>query len=229
MISALSKEVRYIIDKLVDGYTGWDETVYGNYKETIKNILDFDKSVRYLPKKEYDMFEGDYHCDAAYADDDIEIDCLYFTDTPALTEETASALFGGTITTARHFTTIKLQMTYIGRDRNPREREIFIVSTRYTEYLYNSFKIRELITYIEQLLLSTVLNKMPASTRGLLPNGRSYKSINEYVELCIIYHLWTNYLESPEQCKLLYDKIEPLRLYESYEDFDEQNRKLIIK
>lgn len=233
MFSALSREARKIIDKLLDGRNvdTRDDPLYFN-EPYLQKIIDLDKTISYNPHKKYDMFDGEFKFDSVVMDDNA-LAFLYY-DQPYMDQETRSSLFGNT-NTAIHFTTIKSQIATPVRymrtrngvrtfNTNCYERELLIVSTLYAESLYNSLEIRELIDYIKQLLLASVLKKMPAYALGILPNRRTYKSIGEYVELCIIHHLFDRWISSSEQLQLLYDKIEPLRLYENYADFNKQNR-----
>lgn len=224
MISALSTySVGVIINRLIDGcidMTKIETNENKEHKAKLEKVIEFDKSISYNPSKKYDMFDGDFAFEYVYIGEDIHIVYLYFNQ-PLLDSQAISSTFGNT-NTAIHFTTIRAQMPVIEYGVIS-ECTTFIVSTRYAVSLFYCYDIRGLIDYIQQLLLKTVLKKMPASVRGILPNGRTYKSIDEYVKLCIIFHLYSKWFGIVDDLECLYDKIEPLRLYKDKDDFYDQN------
>ena len=94
---------------------------------------------------------------------------------------------------------------------------------------------------ITQLLYNKKQYGMPYLFFGTLPNGRVYEEritedkyshfsvrVYMYYYLAIVYHLYCKYANDIDDLQLqrFYNSIKEMKLYDSYEDFVEENKKL---
>ena len=110
---------------------------------------------------------------------------------------------------------------------------LLLISSKYIQYLTRKYGIMErypkLIDYIAEILYNDILfnlNCRPYYGKGVLINGRKYNDENEYIILAIIYFLFCKYNYNDILLKKFYESIESMKLFESYDDFVEQNTKL---
>lgn len=110
---------------------------------------------------------------------------------------------------------------------------LLLISSKYIQYLTRKYGIMErypkLIDYIAEILYNDILfnlNCKPYYGKGVLINGRVYNDEAEYIKLAIIYFLFCKYNYNNILLKKFYNSIESMKLFESYDDFVEQNTKL---
>lgn len=110
---------------------------------------------------------------------------------------------------------------------------VVLISSKYIQYLTKKYGMMErnpkLIDYITEILYNVILcnlNHTHYYSKGVLINGRIYKDENEYIKLAIIYFLFCKYSYNDILLKRFYKSIESMKLFESYDEFVEQNKKL---
>lgn len=110
---------------------------------------------------------------------------------------------------------------------------VILISSKYIQYLTRKYGMMErypkLIDYIAEILYNDVLftlNCKPYYSKGVLVNGRTYNDESEYIKLAIIYFIFCKYSYSDILLKKIYDSIESMKLFKSYDDFLEQNTKI---
>lgn len=132
---------------------------------------------------------------------------------------------------------------------NVKDKDVYIITSEYARYLSEKDSYQyypAFIQYIYTLLKDHILyNKkqygMSYLFFGTLPNGRIYEEriiedkyshfsvrVYMYYYLAIVYHLYCKYANDIDNLQLqrFYNSIKEMKLYDSYEDFVEENKKL---
>lgn len=137
----------------------------------------------------------------------------------------------------RNYSVINTIETIVTRDNNNdtkiEDKSLMLISSKYIQYLTKKYGVMEryskLIDYIAAILYNDILfnlNCRPYYGKGVLINGRKYNDENEYITLAIIYFLFCKYFYNDILLKKFYNSIESMKLFESYDDFVEQNTKI---
>lgn len=207
----------------------------------------------WLRKVHYDLFKGDFVPVIAFSTKKKLVYVLYYKDK---TYSSSDMLFDNTSDTDIALSTlicnsnwpVKIIDKNTGKS-NVKDKDVYIITSEYARYLSEKDSYQyypAFIQYIYTLLKDHILyNKkqygMPYLFFGTLPNGRIYEEriiedkyshfsvrVYMYYYLAIVYHLYCKYANDIDDLPLqrFYSSIKDMKLYDSYEDFVEENKKL---
>lgn len=204
-------------------------------------------------KVHYDLFRGDFVPVIAFSTKKKLVYVLYYKDK---TYSPSDTIFNDTSdsdivlsTLIRNRWPVKIIDKNTGKS-NIKDKAVYIITSEYARYLSEKDSYQyypAFIQYIYTLLKDHILyNKKQYGMAYLFfgtlpPNGRIYKEriiedkyshfsvrVYMYYYLAIVYHLYCKYANDIDDLPLqrFYNSIKEMKLYDSYEDFVEENKKL---
>lgn len=203
-------------------------------------------------KVHYGLFKGDFVPAIAFSTKKKLVYVLYYKDKTYLPSDT---IFDNTSdsdivlsTLIRNRWPVKIIDKNTGKS-NVKDKTVYIITSEYARYLSEKDSYQyypAFIQYIYTLLRDHILYSkkqygMPHLFFGTLPNGRIYEEriiedkyshfsvrVYMYYYLAIVYHLYCKYANDIDDLPLqrFYSSIKEMKLYDSYEDFVEENKKL---
>ena len=252
MISAFSNEVRDLIYKLDSIPRPQDLLISSIGTDSLVKRINtsIEQTIANKPslwsKVNYDLFKGDFVPVIAFSTKKMIVYVLYYKDK---TYSSSNIDFNNmTDLDIVHSTLISNRYPVKIIDKtgksNVKDKDVYIITSEYARYLsekdlyqyYPAF-----IQYIYTLLKEYILygknhNRSPYLFSGVLPNGRIYETrvtegpvrVYMYYYLAIIYHLYCKYTNDIDDLPLqrFYNSIKEMKLFDSYEDFVEENKKL---
>ena len=252
MISAFSNEVRDLIYKLDSIPRPQDLLISSIGTDSLVKRINtsIEQAITNKPslwsKVNYDLFKGDFVPVIAFSTKKMIVYALYYKDK---TYSSSNIDFNNmTDLDIAHSTLISNRCPVKIIDKtgksNVKDKDVYIITSEYARYLsekdlyqyYPAF-----IQYIYTLLKEYILygkkhNRLPYLFSGVLPNGKIYKTrvtegpvrVYMYYYLAIVYHLYCKYANDIDDLPLqrFYNSIKEMKLFDSYEDFVEENKKL---
>lgn len=253
MISAFSNEVRdliYTLDSiprkqdLLISSIGTDSLVK-RINTSITQAIANKPSWRI--NTHYDLFKGDFVPVIAFSTKKMIVYVLYYKDKIYM----PSSIICNDVsdrdivysTLIRNNWPVKIADKNTG-ESNVKDKAVYIISSEYARYLsekdlyqyYPAFIQYIYILLTDCILYSKKQYRLGYLYSGVLPNGRIYKTrvtegsvrVFMYYYLAIVYHLYCKYANDIDDLPLqrFYNSIKEMKLFDSYEDFVEENKKL---
>lgn len=253
MLSAFSNEVRDLIYKLDSIPRTQDLLISSIGTDSLVKRIDTSITQAITNKPSwrinvhYDLFKGDFVPTIAFSTKKMIVYVLYYKDN---TYSPSSMIFNDTSdldivrsTLIRNHWPVKIVDKNTG-ESNVKDKAVYIITSEYARYLsekdlyqyYPAF-IQYIYTLLkDHILYSKKQYRLGYLFSGVLPNGRIYETrvtkgpvrVFMYYYLAIVYHLYCKYANDIDDLPLqrFYNSIKEMKLFDSYEDFVEENKKL---